>query len=302
MLVAETDPSTRWVTAPARAETIVAARDHHPASAELQPLLKSSIKRVEQWVEDHDYKGYEPFDGLSSSLRPLTCGNLFLERLLLQLIRQSPVNLRPVLGVKPLDSTKGRGYMASGYLTMFKATGDVAYTEKAVSCLEWLMWHKSPRFQPFTWANHFDFASRGGRYSKDEPIVVWTALIGQAFLDAFECLDEQAVSRGCEERLRVDSCAAARAHDVRHVHQLSRAVPELDPQRQHAGGGDAGEDGANHRRLARSDRGSRGDGVQLFQPAAGRLVAVRRGAALSLDRQFPYCVQPGQPEVLHRQH
>jgi len=165
-------------------------RDHHRVSPDLQSMLTASIQRVERWVESHDYKGYEPFDGLSSSYRPLTCGSLFLDRLLLQLVRQSPMNLRPLLGVKPLDSTKGRGYMASGYLTMFRATGNPAYAEKAVNCLDWLMRHKSPRFQQFTWANHFDFASRGGRYSKGEPIVVWTALIGQAFLDAFECLND----------------------------------------------------------------------------------------------------------------
>jgi hypothetical protein len=165
----------------------------HPerSSNDVRSLLTASIQQVERWVEGHDYKGYEPFDGLSSSLRPLTCRNLFLERLLLQLVRQSPINLRPVLRVKPLESAKGRGYMASGYLTMFRATGNPGYAEKAVSCLEWLMRHKSPRFQQFTWANHFDFASRAGRYSKDEPIVVWTALIGQAFLDAFEYLNDK---------------------------------------------------------------------------------------------------------------
>ena len=47
-----------------------------------------SLKKVEKWVEDHDYKGYEPFDGLSSFFRPLTFGNLFLDRILLQLVRQ----------------------------------------------------------------------------------------------------------------------------------------------------------------------------------------------------------------------
>jgi hypothetical protein len=189
MLVAG-EPDVRASEPPGQAQGTLPAQGCRPAFAEMRPVLEASIQRVERWVEDHDYKGYEPFDGLSSSLRPWTCGNLFLERLLLQLIRQSPLNLRPVLGVTPLDSTKGRGYMASGYLTMLQVTADGRYAERAVSCLEWLIRHKSSRFRNFTWANHFDFASRGGRYSKDEPIVVWTALIGQAFLDAFECLNE----------------------------------------------------------------------------------------------------------------
>jgi hypothetical protein len=148
--------------------------------------ITESIRKVEQWVEDHDYKGYEPFDGLSSKLRPLTLGNLFLERLLLQLIRQSPINLRPLFGVKPLDSTIGRGYMAWGYCNMFKLTGDQAYKAKITACLDWLIENKSPGYPEYTWGKHFDFASRSGIYRTLEPILIWTALIVQAFLEAYE--------------------------------------------------------------------------------------------------------------------
>ena len=159
--------------------------------SDIKKVIEESIQKVEKWVEDHDYKGYEPFDGLSSYLRPLTCGNLFLDRLLLQLIRQSPLNLRPILGVKPLDSTIGRGYMAWGYCNMLKLTGDQKYKDKTISCLKWLIDNKSPGNEEYSWGKHFDFASRGGIYYKFEPILVWTVLIGQAFLDAYETLEEK---------------------------------------------------------------------------------------------------------------
>jgi len=151
----------------------------------------SSLGKVEKWVEDHDYQAYEPFDGLSSPLGHLTFGNLLLERLLTQAVRQSPINLRPLLGITPLPSTKGRGYMVAGYLTMHGLTGDREYRRKAIVCLEWLMQHKSPKFQECSWANHFDFAGRGGGYSKDESIIVWTALVGQSFIDGFEATGDQ---------------------------------------------------------------------------------------------------------------
>ena len=149
-----------------------------------------SLKTVEKWVEDHHYEAYEPFDGLSSPLGHLTRWSPLLDRLLQQVGRQSPVNVRPLIGVKPLPSTKGRGYMAAGYLTLYRLTGEAECGRKAVHCLDWLLEHKSPKFQEYSWANHFDYASRGGRYSKDESIIVWSALIGQAFLDAFEILGE----------------------------------------------------------------------------------------------------------------
>ncbi len=152
--------------------------------------IRRSIHKVQEWVEKQEYRGYEPFDGLSSWARPLACGNMFGERLLQQLIRQSPFNLRPLLGVTRKESTKGRGYMASGYLALYRLTNEQEYLDKALQCLRWLDQHKVERFRYHSWSNHFDFVSRGGRYTKNDPIIVWTALIGHAYVDAFEITKE----------------------------------------------------------------------------------------------------------------
>src|SRR5271165_2710075 len=88
------------------------------ASDSTQQRLLESASAVQCWVENNEYRGYEPFDGLSSPLRACTFGNLLAERILQQAVRQSPVNIRPLIGIKPLDSTKGRGMMAWGYLLL----------------------------------------------------------------------------------------------------------------------------------------------------------------------------------------
>lgn len=157
----------------------------------LNEKIESSIKKVEKWVVNNNYRGFDPFDGLSSPLVPLTFGNLLLERILMQTIRQSPINLRPFLGVKPLDSNIGRGYMAWGYLNMLKATGDEEYKQKAILCLKWLENNKAPGFSDLSWGKHFNYASRGGRYGLYEPITVWTSIIGLVFMDAFEILQDE---------------------------------------------------------------------------------------------------------------
>ena len=158
---------------------------------ETQRLVETSLDRVQRWVEEQDYRGYEPFDGLSSWFRPLTFGTLLGDRLLLQLIRQCPINLRPIMGVPRKDSTKGRGYMASGYLARYRTTKNTAYVSKAESCLDWLDHHKARKFAKHSWSNHFDFASRGGSYSGEDPIIVWTALIGFAYIEAYELTGTQ---------------------------------------------------------------------------------------------------------------
>ncbi|MGA8753735.1 hypothetical protein [Candidatus Deferrimicrobium sp.] len=158
---------------------------------DMERKILQSVSAVEKWVEDRGYKGYEYSDGLLSPLRVLTFHNLFLERCLLQLVRLSPVNIRPLLGVKPQDSTKGRGYMAWGYLTMYRMTGERSYKEKASDCFRWLDENKAKNYEAHSWGNHFPFSSRGGRVPMLEPIIVWTGLIGQAYLDGYQILGEE---------------------------------------------------------------------------------------------------------------
>jgi len=153
--------------------------------------LLNSISKLEYWIEHHDYKGYEPFDGLLSYLRPLTFGSRLLEQILQQTIRQSPFNLRPLLGVKPQHSTKGMGYISRGYLNLYLLTRDNKYKNKTVYCLDWLMENRTQKYKDFSWGNHFDYASRGGKIAMYEPTIVWVSLIGHAFLDAYENLKDE---------------------------------------------------------------------------------------------------------------
>ncbi|MCH8218790.1 MAG: hypothetical protein IH892_18690 [Planctomycetes bacterium] len=80
--------------------------------------------------------------------------------------------------------------MAAGYLLLYKLTREPDFKDSAIRCLEWLMANKSPKFETYSWANHYDYASRGGRYGKHDSIIVWTALIGHVFLDGWEDLGE----------------------------------------------------------------------------------------------------------------
>jgi hypothetical protein len=152
--------------------------------------FQASLQRVQHWVESRNYKGYDPGDGLTSFLRPLTFGNLFAERLLQQAIWKSPINIRPLVGVVPLDSTKGRGFMAWGYALMYGIDRNPAWREKATACLDWLDRAREPGYAGHCWGNHFDFSTRSGCMKAHTPTIVWSGLIGQAYLEAYERFNE----------------------------------------------------------------------------------------------------------------
>jgi rhamnogalacturonyl hydrolase YesR len=153
--------------------------------------ITASLDKVEKWVEKQEYRGYEPFDGLLSYLTPLTFNHKLAKRILIQVVRQSPINLRPVLGIRPATATKGMGYMAWGYLTRLKRGHDGEYARKARFCLDWLMENRSPGHDAYCWGNHFEFVSRSGTLPRDVPTIVWSSLLGQAFLDAYELLEDE---------------------------------------------------------------------------------------------------------------
>jgi len=149
--------------------------------------ISNSICLLSEWLEKNDYRGYDTFDGLSAKyIRPLTFKTKLLRTVLQQGVRRFPINLRPLLGVPKSRSTKGMAYLAKGFMRLQQATGDKSLEDKAESALEWLIEHKSKGYSGACWGNHFDYQSRTFYLPKGVPTIVWTSLIGHAFLDAYE--------------------------------------------------------------------------------------------------------------------
>ncbi len=149
---------------------------------------QESIEGVTRWVETHNYQAYDPGDGSLSFLRYLTFDSHFLRRLLTAAVLRVPFHVRPFVGIKPHTSTKGMGYMGWGYTKMYALTGDENYRRRAEYCFDWLIENRSPGYAQYCWGNHFSFSTRGGTIPKHTPTIVWTSLIGLAFLEAYDVL------------------------------------------------------------------------------------------------------------------
>src|SRR5271169_1453227 len=149
--------------------------------------LSESIHRLSDWLERNNYRGYDTFDGLNARfVRPLTFETSFLRTVLQQGVRRFPINLRPMLGVAKARSTKGMGFLARGFIRLHEATDEKVWADKAEFGLQWLLENQSPGYSGACWGNHFDYQSRSSYATKNMPSVVWTSLIGHAFIDAYE--------------------------------------------------------------------------------------------------------------------
>jgi hypothetical protein len=156
-------------------------------SVPLKTQLMDSMRRLSEWLEKNDYRGYDTFDGLNARfVRPFTFENKFLRTVLQQGVRRFPLNVRPLLGVTKGPSTKGMGFLARGFIRLHEATGEQIWADKAQHALEWLIDNQSLGYSGACWGNHFDYQSRSFYLPKGVPTIVWTALIGHAFLDGYD--------------------------------------------------------------------------------------------------------------------
>lgn len=185
----------------------------HGSSRAIKQQIRSSIDRLSDWLEKNHYRGYDTFDGLNAKFaRPLTFETKFLRTALQQGVRRFPINLRPLLGVAKSHSTKGMGFVARGFTRLHEATGEPAWRRKAEFALQWLIENQSTGFNGACWGNHFDYQSRSSYVPKGLPSVVWTSLIGHAFLDAYEQFERQDYLR-----IAVSSCE----HILRDLNKIS---------------------------------------------------------------------------------
>ena len=164
---------------------------HSPGAHEAtQRRVLASARQTHEWLVDHDYTAWDPFEALRGWATPL-CRSKLSRQLLIKAVRMAPVNLRPALAIRPTRSAKAMGYFARAYLKLDASNPGCGYVDHARSALEWVLEHPSPGYSGLAWGNHFDYQNRLFLLPAGEPTVVWTALIGHAFIDAWEQLGER---------------------------------------------------------------------------------------------------------------
>jgi hypothetical protein len=147
--------------------------------------LAAAVARIRKWGETREWRGYDPYDALNSPAAPaLTLGTALGRRVVTQAVKRSPVNLRPVLGIRPAWNAKALGIVASAYARL-AAAGDASARPASLRILETL------EAQGPGWGYHFDVQTRFFRYAAGTPNTIATTFVAQAFLDAHELIGDE---------------------------------------------------------------------------------------------------------------
>lgn len=142
---------------------------------------------LDAWIEQQDFQGWDPFDALNSPLlRQLSLGNRRLGQAWVQLLKRSPVNFRPLLGIRKGYNPKAVGLFLAAYWRKYLLTGEKKDLERVDRFTGWLGENNSPGYHGACWGYNFDWPNRGFFAPAGTPTVVNTSFISLAFCDLWK--------------------------------------------------------------------------------------------------------------------
>ena len=88
-------------------------------------FIEESLRKLINYIESQNYRGYDPYDALKSPLfkLPVLRSNKLIRFGSQQLVKRSPVNLRPLLGIPKGYNPVTLGLCIQGYSYLAQSAG-----------------------------------------------------------------------------------------------------------------------------------------------------------------------------------
>jgi hypothetical protein len=155
------------------------------------PDITRVLDRVLDTARSADYEGYSKHDALNAPWLERLAGSSRTRRLIAtQIVTRSPVDVRPLAGVRKARNAKGIALFARALLTRHRLTGSPTDIAEARKLLDWLITHPSPGFPWLCWGYPYPWQDVGFFAPRHFPNRVVTSFVGQALLDGFETVGD----------------------------------------------------------------------------------------------------------------
>lgn len=145
---------------------------------------EDSLEKLRLFVEKENFKGYDPYDTLTSPIKFKYFGRL-IPILALQFQKRNPINIRPLLGIKKEHNPKGLGLFLYAYCKLQKNNSEKNYTPQIEFLYNTLKQISSKGYSGYCWGYNFDWASSGKYISAYSPNIVVTSFIGNGLYEYY---------------------------------------------------------------------------------------------------------------------
>ena len=168
--------------------------------------LRRSIERLESYLVAEEFRGYDPYDALTSPLfrLPGLRSARWLRLAAQQALRRATFNLRPLLAIpKSLNPvTLALVLQASAYRSRVEADRVDAHRARAAACLAELARLRSPGYSGDCWGYPFDWEARHGRLPAGTPTIVATGIVTNALFVAHRAFGLREAFEMCTSAVR----------------------------------------------------------------------------------------------------
>lgn len=159
----------------------------------------NSLTKLEKYIEDSNYKGYDPYDALKSKLfnLPVLRSSKLIRFGSQQFLKRFPINLRKVIGVPKGENPVTLGLCIQGYSYLYanNPTKETEYLDKINNLIARLEKLIPSGFSGACWGYDFDWEARRANIPAYQPTVVATGIISNSL---FECWKITGISKCAE--------------------------------------------------------------------------------------------------------
>jgi hypothetical protein len=150
--------------------------------------LRTALQESIEYCQANDWAGYDPYDALNSPIfdKLPFLDSRFSRLALTQLLKRSPVNLRPALGIPRTQNPKALGLFLSA-CTKVAAAGIADYGHHSAYLIERLVELRSrDQCRYWCWGYSFPWQTRTVIVPSGTPNLVCSAFVAGALVDAYE--------------------------------------------------------------------------------------------------------------------
>ncbi len=180
------------------------------------PLL-TAARRAEEYVARERFRGYDPYDALTSPLfrAPFLRSNAMARFGAQQVVKRLPLNLRPLLRIPKGYNPVTLGLMLHAYTLLIRADPGRAdyYRSQLLLCLDELKALRSRGFSGDCWGYDFPWQGRYAALPAFAPTVVATAFVTNGLFAAYRSAGVEEAFDLCEGASRFVLRDLARAEE-----------------------------------------------------------------------------------------
>jgi hypothetical protein len=164
-----------------------------PAVSMDESNIEHAVADLREWCRKRDFAGSDPFDALNSrAFQATPFRHSRTARLLwTQLIKRSPLNLRPVTLISAQKNSKGIALFALAELARYRRRKTPEAENQLRELLDDLLRMRIQGYSGAAWGYNFDWQSRNFFAPHGLPMIVPTAFAVRAMIEAYQIFNDR---------------------------------------------------------------------------------------------------------------